>query len=89
MSHFFAATFSSGDALFTVMLLFRRVRHFSRSGTYPAAGVVVCMVYGGVICPSGEALFAATFAGAFLMDVVGFPQEVILGCVDVCPSIFQ
>ena len=23
------------------------------------------------------------------MDVVGFPQEVILGCVDVCPSIFQ
>jgi len=39
--------------------------------------------------PSGEPLFAATFAGAFLMDVVGFPQEVILGCVDVCPSIFQ
>ena len=26
--------------------------------------------------PSGEPLFAATFAGAFLMDVVGFPQEV-------------
>ena len=38
-----------------------------------------------------EPLFAvaATFTGAFLMDVVGFPQEVILGCVDVCPSIFQ
>ena len=39
----------------------------------------------------GGPLFAvaATFTGAFLMDVVGFPQEVILGCVDVCPSIFQ
>jgi len=38
-----------------------------------------------------EPLFAvaATFTGAFLMDAVGFPQEVILGCVDVCPSIFQ
>ncbi len=38
---------------------------------------------------AGEPLFAATFVGVCLRDAVGLPQEVILGCVDVCPSIFQ